>query len=234
MPPRKSIKRISYPALLLSQNKVRFYFATIPVDDLFPSCFVSRRDEDALAGFQRALNEPRADDIARYLASGSGSIPSNIVLSAQASAGFTYDHKNKSLSFEPGANALLVLDGQHRLWGYQKCRLRHRVPVAIYQSLTRADEAKLFMILIQPNAEFRRPSSLISSTLQISRALWRRFFASCSISCAKIQSHRSMVNSAQRRASTERSRALRSIGRWVAYSVAASCWIRIRRTGIDY
>jgi DGQHR domain-containing protein len=138
-------KRISYPALLLSQNKHRFYFATIPVDNLFPSCFVSRRDEDVLVGFQRALNESRAVDIAEYLAGGDGSIPSNIVLSAQSVADFSYDRKTKSLSFVEHRQAFLVLDGQHRLWGYQKCTKRHRVPVAIYQGLSRADEAKLFI-----------------------------------------------------------------------------------------
>jgi DNA sulfur modification protein DndB len=138
-------KLISYPALLLVQNRHRFYFATIPVDDLFSSCFVSRREEDALNGFQRELNEARAQDIAEYLADGNGSIPSNIVLSAQANASFTYARKTKSLSFVANPRAFLVIDGQHRLWGYQKCRIRHRVPVAIYQNLTPADEAKLFI-----------------------------------------------------------------------------------------
>ena len=137
--------RISYPALLLSQNKHRFYFATIPVDNLFSHCFVARRDEDPVAGFQRALNESRADDIAKYLASGNGSIPSNIVLSAQPEAEFRYDRKTKSISFASVGNVFLVLDGQHRLWGYQKCSERHRVPVAIYDGLSRAEEAKLFI-----------------------------------------------------------------------------------------
>jgi DGQHR domain-containing protein len=137
--------RISYPGLLLTQNAHRFYFATIPVDDLFPSCFVARRDEDPIAGFQRALNESRADDIARYLANGDGSIPSNIVLSAQEVARFQYNRKTKSLSFAANPKAFLVLDGQHRLWGYQKCRVRHRVPVAIYDGLSSAEEAKLFI-----------------------------------------------------------------------------------------
>lgn len=141
----KSGRRISYPALLLTQNKYRFYFATIPVDDLFPSCFVSRREEDALRGFQRELNEARAGDIARYLGGGGGSIPSNLVLSAQPIAEFSYQRSTKSIAFTPHSRSFLVLDGQHRLWGYQKCQTRHRVPVAIYQSLTRADEAKLFI-----------------------------------------------------------------------------------------
>ncbi len=142
---RQSRKINKYPALLVVQNQHRFYFATIPVDDLFPYCFVSRREEDPETGFQRALNESRANDIAAYLAKGPGSIPSNIVLSAQSATGFTYRRKVKSISFARVPGAFLVLDGQHRLWGYHKCAVRLRVPVAIYQGLTRAEEAKLFI-----------------------------------------------------------------------------------------
>lgn len=138
-------KATTYQALLVTQNKHRFYFTTIPVDDLFPFCFVARRDEDPEAGFQRALNESRADDIAAYLAAGSGSIPSNIVLSAQDVSAFSYNSTSKSISFAREGSAFLVLDGQHRLWGYQKCAVRHRVPVAIYEGLTRAEETKLFI-----------------------------------------------------------------------------------------
>jgi DNA sulfur modification protein DndB len=135
----------SYPALLIRQNEHRFYFATIPVDDLFLYCFVARRDEDPAAGFQRALSEGRADDIANYLSSGTGSIPTNIVLSAQDTASFKYERLTKSISFARSKGAFLVLDGQHRLWGYSKCSLRHRVPVAIYQNLSRQQETKLFI-----------------------------------------------------------------------------------------
>jgi DGQHR domain-containing protein len=138
-------KATAYPALLMTQNKHRFYFTTIPVDDLFPFCFVARRDEDATLGFQRSLNESRADDIAAYLAAGTGSIPSNVVLSAQESASLSYNRSTKSISFTRGSAAFLVLDGQHRLWGYQKCSVRHRVPVAIYEGLSRAEETKLFI-----------------------------------------------------------------------------------------
>jgi DGQHR domain-containing protein len=135
----------SYPALLLSQNRRRFYFSTIPVDDLFNNCFVARREEDPKEGFQRALSESRADDIAKYLAGGKGSIPSNVVLSAQPEAHLDYNARSKTISFQRVERAFLVLDGQHRLWGYEKCPVRHRVPVAIYEGLTRAEEAKLFI-----------------------------------------------------------------------------------------
>jgi len=135
----------SYPALLLTQNKHRFFFTTIPVIDLFPLCFVARRDEDPKQGFQRALSSERADDISRYLSAGNGSIPTNVVLSAQPEANFQYNARLKTISFNRMPKAFLVLDGQHRLWGYDKCPVRHRVPVAIYEGLTREEEAKLFV-----------------------------------------------------------------------------------------
>lgn len=96
-------------------------------------------------GFQRELDENRARDIAEYLGSGTGSIPSNVVLSAQPESALKYNTKTKTISFARANSTFLVLDGQHRLWGYSLCRIRHRVPVAIYSGLTRAEEARLFI-----------------------------------------------------------------------------------------
>jgi DGQHR domain-containing protein len=143
------IKRPSYPAFPLTQNDHRFYFSTIPVGDLYPYCFVSRRENDPEAGFQRSLNTKRAEDIARYLAKGTGSIPTNIVLSAQGNAQINYNSRAKTLSFDRVEKAFLVLDGQHRLLGYHLCKENHkkdlRVPVSIYVNLSRATETSLFI-----------------------------------------------------------------------------------------
>src|SRR5271170_138862 len=160
-------RKPAYPALLLTQNKHRFYFCTIPVDDLFEYCFVARREEDAQQGFQRALSEGRADDISRYLSSGNGSIPTNVVLSAQSEAGLQYKARSKQLAFSRIPRAFLVLDGQHRLWGYSKCPVKHRVPVAIYDGLSRAEEAKLF---IDINTNQRGvPAALLLDIKQLAR-----------------------------------------------------------------
>lgn len=139
----------SYPAFPLTQNDHRFYFSTIPVGDLYPYCFVSRRDDDPEAGFQRTLNTNRAQDIARYLAKGTGSIPTNIVLSAQEHSELKYNSRAKTLSFNRVEKSFLVLDGQHRLLGYHLCRENHnkdlRVPVSIYVGLSRSTETSLFI-----------------------------------------------------------------------------------------
>jgi DGQHR domain-containing protein len=138
-----------YSCLQVTQNEHRFYMATIPVSDLFDCCFLAWRHEDAATGFQRRLNENRAQEIAAYLKRGDGSIPTNIVLSAQSDSGFRYSSKSKQLFFNRTSGGFLVLDGQHRLYGYQMCLeqydLDHRVPVSIYSGLSREDEARIFI-----------------------------------------------------------------------------------------
>lgn len=145
----KKIKAVSYPCLLMTQNNHRFFLTSIPVSDLFPFCFVSSRSEDNIQGFQRQLSKTRADDIAAYLNKGNGSIPTNVVVSAQSETDLKYNSKSKTIGFTRVDKAFLVLDGQHRLWGFEVCRTKHnkdlRVPVSIYEKLSRADEAKLFI-----------------------------------------------------------------------------------------
>ena len=135
----------SYTAHKIHQNGRDIYYTTIPIDDLFPYSFVERFCENPEQGYQRRYDKRRALDIAQYLATEGESIPSNIVLSAQAIAELTYTRKSKQLNFQRVPEALAVIDGQHRLWGYHLCKLRHRVPVAIYSGLDQATEARLFL-----------------------------------------------------------------------------------------
>ena len=153
MPPKPTAKpptkvaTASYPAMPLLQNGQRFYLLSVPVRDLFPYCFVTRRLEDPKEGFQRTLSEERANAIARYLESSQGSIPTNVVLSAQPEAALQYNSGSKTIKFQRVPKAFMVLDGQHRLFGYSRTSLKLglRVPVAIYENLTRRDEAALFI-----------------------------------------------------------------------------------------
>lgn len=142
-------RTIGYTCLQAIQNDHKFYMATIPVSDLFQYCFLAWRHEDPQEGFQRRLNENRAQEIAAYLKRGDGSIPTNVVLSAQEDSGFRYDSKKKQMFFTRSPGAFLVLDGQHRLFGYHLCLeqydINHRVPVSIYSGLSREDEARIFI-----------------------------------------------------------------------------------------
>jgi len=136
---------VSYTASLISQGNSRFYTLAMPSDVLAETCTVDTQEADPVAGFQRRLDEHRAQDIADYIDKGFGTIPGSIVLSAQPNADLEYNSQKRTLRFRKYSGAFLILDGQHRVFGFQKATARLRVPVVIYNKLSKAEEARLFM-----------------------------------------------------------------------------------------
>jgi DGQHR domain-containing protein len=130
---------------LIRQGDHRFYSLTILSDVLAETCFIISRAEEPRVGFQRLLDKKRALEIANYIDSGLGTIPSAIVLSAQEAAELEYDSKRKSISFKKVPKAFLILDGQHRVYGFTLAKTAFRIPVVIYEGLSRRDESRLFI-----------------------------------------------------------------------------------------
>ena len=139
------MNRESYAYILATQGKYQFYIVALPSSIFKDTCFAISRAEDPEQGFQRKLDENRANQIADYIDHGLGSIPTAIILSAQSEAELQRNSRSKVLSFKRDPNAFLIIDGQHRIWGYQKAEKEVRVPVIIYEGLTRVDEARLFI-----------------------------------------------------------------------------------------
>lgn len=137
--------RKSVNAIKCKQNGKEFIVAIINSRILKEMCFVSRKKEDPLKGFQRLLNEKRAKDIAAYLDSKNGIIPSALIVSAQSNAKLRYNESDLKLSFEETQESLLVIDGQHRLYGLIEAENQYDVPVIIFDSLKSSDEMKLFI-----------------------------------------------------------------------------------------
>lgn len=139
-------EKISFGTVsLIKQGEHKFYSFTMPSDALAKSCYVINREEDPEQGFQRELDTKRAKEIAAYIDSGLGTIPSSIVLSAQEASEFEYNSKNKSISFNNINNAFLIIDGQHRVYGFRLAETAFRVPVVIYEGLSKRDESRLFI-----------------------------------------------------------------------------------------
>lgn len=82
--------------------------------------------------------------IARYLDKGKGSIPAPIILSAQAKSNFYFEDGKVNFSRVEG-ETFLVLDGQHRLFGYEQSEKDYLIPVVIYSELTLSQEVSLFI-----------------------------------------------------------------------------------------
>lgn len=137
------IKR-AYAVSLVTQGRWRFYTLTIPSDVLAKCCYVSARIEDPREGFQRRLDKKRAEAIAFYIDKDLGTIPNSVILSAQPDAQLVVTGRGKTIQFSQVPKAFLVLDGQHRVYGYTLAKTSLRVPVVIYNGLTKAQEVRLF------------------------------------------------------------------------------------------
>lgn len=136
---------LAYAVSLVTQGKWRFYTLTMPSDVLAKCCYVSNRFDDPQEGFQRRLDQKRAQEIADYIDSGLGTIPSAVILSAQSAAQLKATGRGKTVRFALNSHAFLVLDGQHRVYGYSLAKTALRVPVVVYNGLSREEEVKLFI-----------------------------------------------------------------------------------------
>lgn len=137
--------KISYTASLITQGKHKFYSLTLPSEVLARTCFVTTRYEDPAEGFQRTLDKEKAKRIADYIDKEKGTIPTAIILSAQPEAQFDYSSKNKTIEFIDLKKAFLIIDGQHRVFGFSMAETSVRVPVIIYSGLSRREETRLFI-----------------------------------------------------------------------------------------
>ena len=137
--------RLRYSVSLVSQGRHQFYTLTMPSDVLAKTCVVTNRKEDPIEGFQRELDQRRAKEIAHYIDEELGTIPSSIVLSAQQAANLRIVGRGKTLEFSNVPGAFLILDGQHRVFGFSLAKTALRVPVVIYNGLTRREETRLFI-----------------------------------------------------------------------------------------
>jgi DGQHR domain-containing protein len=135
-------KTITESALLVTQGRHRLYSLVLQSAE---TCAVDTRQENPIDGFQRVLDKRRARDIADYMDGGFGSIPSAVILSAQPCAQLHYDRAGGLLCFARKARSFLIIDGQHRVWGFKLAQRKLMVPVVIYNKLTRAQECQLFM-----------------------------------------------------------------------------------------
>ncbi|MFS8152256.1 DGQHR domain-containing protein [Vreelandella titanicae] len=167
------------------QNKTKFYSLTMPSDVLTQCCFVSSRDEDPIMGFQRTLDEKRALEIANYIDNEQGTIPSAIILSAQEVADVEMIGRGRTLEFMPHPKAFLILDGQHRVFGFSKAKSTLRVPVIIYVGLSRKEESRLFIDINSKQKgvpselllDIKRMAEYENSTEESLRAIFDLFYS---------------------------------------------------------
>ncbi|MDP3415285.1 DGQHR domain-containing protein [Falsiroseomonas sp.] len=134
-------------AFNLSRANTGFYLTAVSASTLFPLCRVDRVAENPTEGFQRQLDAPRARRIAKYLED--RIIPGAIILSVQTEFPASFDVEAGELTISDHPGSLLVIDGQHRLYGAQIASENHGVnvllPVCILTDLSFMDEVQYFI-----------------------------------------------------------------------------------------
>ena len=137
--------KYKFTAIECKQNDYPFFITKLSTEILREICYVSRREDKPLDGFQRSLNNSRAKSIASYLDSARGVIPSALILSAQKNAALVYQAETNEIKFNAVKNSFMVLDGQHRLYGLLLAKNEYEIPVIIFNSLDTKNEVTLFI-----------------------------------------------------------------------------------------
>lgn len=141
-----SEERVSFGTVsVIRQREHEFFSFTMPSDILAECSFVVDREEDPDEGFQRELDIGRAHEIANYIDNGLGTIPTAIILSAQRDSDFEHIKRSKTINFKKIKKAFLIIDGQHRVYGFKLATSTLRVPVVVYTNLSKRDETRLFI-----------------------------------------------------------------------------------------
>ena len=172
---RKKIDKVNpIPCLEVKQGFGTFYVCVIKARKLLDMCEPIRAevldgeiDNDMLdiglnkpSGPQRKVGEKRPEAIASFIKTGVAAFPNSIIIGANiTNDGFllekddwqwTYNSANKTLEIEDGALGAAIIDGQHRLQGYELLRdedhqaLDDELVCSVYLDLPITYHAQLF------------------------------------------------------------------------------------------
>lgn len=134
---------LAVKVIKVAYNDYTFFVGAAKAKDLFQVSTVSRAEEDPDQGFQRVLGKSRANQIAEYLNNGNV-IPGSIVLSSSSSAP-NYDSKKSILTIDKNVEKLLVIDGQHRLFGANLADDHVVLPFCVFYGLDKQMEVQYFL-----------------------------------------------------------------------------------------
>lgn len=148
----------------IRQNKHVMYAFVATSSQLRTIATVSRRTDDGERGFQRHLKESRLKQIARYIDDRNGVIPNNIILDF-FDDDVKVDTESQTISIPTDRKTAWVIDGQHRLFGFEYAKKQCPLLVIAFLQLPLEEKVNVFVTI---NTEQKRlPSSLCLDLLNI-------------------------------------------------------------------
>ena len=138
---------VKLPAFSIGSEHTPCYMTAIDAKLLFDNSIIHRVDSSDGNGYQRFLNEKRGRDIAEYLESGNV-IPGAIVVSCRDGDYINFDTETNILHINTTSqNDLLIIDGQHRLYGAHLAQSDIPIiyPICIFKELSLEQEVQYFL-----------------------------------------------------------------------------------------
>jgi len=130
-------------AIKVSYNESEYFIASFKAKELFPLTAVTRAEEAPEDGYQRILGTGRVKKIAKYLDEGK-IIPGSLILSSKQ-GDVNYDESTNELTIDTTPASLLVIDGQHRLYGAFRAESDIYLPVCMFFGLDKQTEVQYFL-----------------------------------------------------------------------------------------
>lgn len=158
-------KFVEVKATVAKQRGWRIFSFVLDSETFDRIAFVSRKDDDKDAGYQRNLSKQRAADIARYIDKDNGCIPNSILVNLEEGA--TYDEKTQALRIPDQPKAAWVIDGQHRMFGLRQARTTYDLVITAFLGIDVAEQAKQFKTINSKQKGV--PTSLLYDLLDLTK-----------------------------------------------------------------
>ncbi|WP_435237537.1 DGQHR domain-containing protein [Psychromonas sp. PT13] len=147
-----------FKAIKICQPFSDYYICKIPSDTLREISFSLKavNSDGVVQGVQRTLNPKRLRDIGQFIDSDSGSFPNPIILGANFKETGRYASEDEKIEFidlkdglyeikvPKSSKVLSIIDGQHRLYGFEHAETEMDLSCSIYEDLAMPYQAFLF------------------------------------------------------------------------------------------
>lgn len=142
--------KFSETCIRVKQKRHQFYLTSMPAKVLTAVSYAAvRRVDEEEGAIQRLLDQKRIADLKRFVLSG-GDYPSAVVLN-WVSTENPISIEGDKMSFAVAERLAQLVDGQHRVEGLREAIAEQsevgkvEIPVAVYQGLTTAECATIFL-----------------------------------------------------------------------------------------
>lgn len=139
------MKEIELKVIKVEQPIGTMYIGKIKGNEL---CSLAKADirklynNDDYIGIQRELDPIRVKNIKKYLHTGDASFPNSIILNLRSE--YVIEENDEYLKITKDQNAFSIIDGQHRLAGFENNEVAFEVIITIFIDLDDEQQALLF------------------------------------------------------------------------------------------